>query len=128
MFHSFFVFTYLGGLSVVVYGPLQKIKMENPFQMDGPSNPVEVDEVKDGTLVRLTLPGVGPDGIKVWAENNTVFFAGKGEIEREGENSGRKYGGSLEFQPELNRADGVKAEIVNGILRLLVPNAGGGEK
>lgn len=64
MFHSFFVFTYLGGLSVVVYGPLQKIKMENPFQMDGPSNPVEVDEVKDGTLVRLTLPGVGPDGIK----------------------------------------------------------------
>lgn len=110
--------------TVVLQGAPQRFKMENPFQMGGPGNMIEVDDVKEGTLVRVTLPGVGPDGFKVWAEKNTVFFAGKGEIEMEGEESGRNYGGSLEFNPELNRAEAVKAEMKNGILKLLVPSAG----
>ncbi|XAR54534.1 hypothetical protein NMG60_11029706 [Bertholletia excelsa] len=113
---------------VMVKCPPQKFKMKNPFQLGGPGNLVEVDEVKEGALVRVTLPGVGPDGIRVWSENNTVFFAGKGEIEYDGEDSGRRYGGSLEFQPELHTADRVKSEMKNGILRLIVPNAAEGEQ
>ncbi|KAE9462904.1 hypothetical protein C3L33_05189, partial [Rhododendron williamsianum] len=103
-------------------------KLENPFQKSGPLKLVEVDQVTEGTLVRLSLPGVGPDGVKVWAENNTVFFDGEGDIELEGDKSGRKYEGSLEFQPEFNRAGGVEAQVVNGVLRLLIPYAEGGEK
>ncbi|KAA8522230.1 hypothetical protein F0562_012903 [Nyssa sinensis] len=113
---------------VIVQGAPQVFKMENPFQSVGPGNAVEVNEVKNGTLVRLVLPGVGENGIKVWTENNTVFFAGEGEIEWEGDDCRRKYGGSLEFHPEEYRADGVKAEMKNGILRLLVPNAEAKEK
>ena len=103
-------------------GPPQKFKMENPFQSAGPRNVIEVDEVKGHTLVRVVLPGVGDDGFKVWAEENTVYFVGQGEIEYERDDCGRKYGGSLEFCPEDHRVDGVKAEMKNGILRLLVPN------
>lgn len=97
--------------------------MENPFQKAGPRNVIEVDEVKAGTLVRVAMPGVGDDGFRVWAENNTVFFAGKGEMECETDDGVRMYGGSLEFRSELHRADGVKAKMKNGILRLVVPNA-----
>ncbi|CAH9086443.1 unnamed protein product [Cuscuta europaea] len=106
-------------------GAPQRFKLENPFQIDGPGNVIEVDEAKEGTVVRVAMPGVAADGFKVWAEKDTVFFAGKGEIEMEGEESGRNYGGSLEFDPELHMAQGVKAEMKNGILKMLVPNAGG---
>ncbi|KAK3023552.1 hypothetical protein RJ639_044637, partial [Escallonia herrerae] len=113
------------GVKIVVQGAPEKYEMENPFQSMGPANVLMVDEGKDSTLVRVALPGVGEDGYKVWAEKNTVFFVGKGDIEHEGEESGRKYGGSLQFDPQVHHADGVKAEMKNGILRMMVPYAGG---
>nr|GME18638.1 14.7 kDa heat shock protein-like [Ipomoea batatas] len=109
---------------IVVQGAPQKFKMENPFQTEGPGNVIHADNVKEGTLVRVTMPGVGPDGFKVWAEKNTLYFAGKGEIEMEGEESGRNYGGSLKYKPEINRVQDFKAEMKNGILKLFVPRAG----
>ncbi|KAK2980821.1 hypothetical protein RJ640_020473 [Escallonia rubra] len=113
------------GVKIVVQGAPEKYEMENPFQSMGPANVLMVDEEKDSTLVRVALPGVGEDGYKVWAEKNTVFFMCKGDIEHEGEESGRKYGGSLQFDPRVHHADGVKAEMKNGILRMMVPYAGG---
>ncbi|CAI9095828.1 OLC1v1031850C1 [Oldenlandia corymbosa var. corymbosa] len=103
--------------------PQQGLKMENPLQSGGPKDLVAVDEVKDGLLVRILLPGVGEDGCKVWVENNTVFFSGKGDIECENEISGRSYGGSLEFDPKLNKVDEIKSEMKHGILRMIVPKA-----
>ncbi|XP_059637111.1 small heat shock protein, chloroplastic-like [Cornus florida] len=113
---------------VMVKVPLQEVKMENPFQCGGPGNAVEVNEVKEGVLVRMALPGVGENGIKVWAENHTVFFQGDGEKEYEKDDCGRRYVGSLEFSPDEQRADGVKFEMKNGILRLMVPNVEGKEE
>lgn len=101
------------------------VKMDNPFQFGGKKDAVAVDEGKDSLLVRITLPGVGEGGCKVWVENNTVFFAGEGEIECEGENSGRSYGGSLEFNPEFNKVNEVKSEMKHGILRMTIPKVGG---
>lgn len=128
---SIFLKKLLWGFSVVIQVD-QKFKtlfkVENPFQTDGPLKQVETDQVRDGTLVRMTMPGVGPDGMKVWVVDNTVFYSGEGEIELPGEDSGRSYGGSIEFDPKFNRAAGVKADIANGVLRLLVPYAKGGEK
>nr|GME17692.1 14.7 kDa heat shock protein-like [Ipomoea batatas] len=116
-----------GSSTVVLQGAPQKFKMENPFQTDGPGNVIHADNVKEGTLVRVTMPGVGPDGFKVWEEKNTLYFAGKGEIEMEGEESGRNYGGSLKYKPEINRVQDFKAEMKNGILKLFVPTSQGRE-
>ncbi|KAK3010012.1 hypothetical protein RJ639_011015 [Escallonia herrerae] len=113
------------GVKIVVQGAPEKYETENPFRSMGPANVLMVDEGKDSTLVRAALAGVGEDGYKVWAEKNTVFFVGKGDIEHKGEESGRKYGGSLQFDPQVHHADGVKAEMKNGILRMMVPYAGG---
>ena len=99
--------------------------MENPFQSGGPKDVVAVDELKDGILVRVTLPGIAQDGCRVWVENNTVFFAGRGEIEHESETSGRTYGGSLEFDPDFSKVEEVKSEMKNGILKMIIPNVGG---
>lgn len=112
-----------------VTGAPQKFQMMNPFQSAGPNNVIEVNEIKNNgsTLVRVTMPGVADDGFKVWTEKSTVFFMGSGEIEFEEDGCGRKYGGSLEFSPEMYKPDEVKAEMKNGILRLLVPNLEGGD-
>ncbi|XP_027080372.2 14.7 kDa heat shock protein [Coffea arabica] len=110
---------------LVIKGSPQEFKMENPFQSGGPKYVVAVDELKDGILVRVTLPGIAQDGCRVWVENNTVFFAGRGEIEHESETSGRTYGGSLEFDPDFSKVEEVKSEMKNGILRMIIPNVGG---
>ncbi|OIT23025.1 PREDICTED: 14.7 kDa heat shock protein-like [Nicotiana attenuata] len=112
---------------IMVKGAPQDIKMENPFQSAGPSNVLEVDNVKDGILVRVAMPGVSEDRIKVWLENNTVYFTGKGEIELESEKSGRKYGGSLEFKTDCCKAEKVEAQIKDGILRMVVKGEMGEE-
>lgn len=106
--------------AVLVTGAPQEFKMENPFQSVGPKEVLEVDTLKDGILVRVAMPGVGEDGIKVWLENNTVYFTGKGEIEVESEESGRKYGGSLEFSTDCCKAEKVEAQMKNGILRMVI--------
>ncbi|KAH0645883.1 hypothetical protein KY284_033767 [Solanum tuberosum] len=105
---------------ILVTGAPQEFKMENPFQSVGPKEVLEVDTLKDGILVRVAMPGVGEDGIKVWLENNTVYFTGKGEIEVESEESGRKYGGSLEFSTDCCKAEKVEAQMKNGILRMVI--------
>ncbi|XP_071918334.1 14.7 kDa heat shock protein-like [Coffea arabica] len=110
---------------LVIKGSPQEFKMENPFQSGGPKDVVAVDELKDGILVRVTLPGIAQDGCRVWVENNTVFFAGRGEIELESETSGRTYGGSLEFDPDFSKVEEVKSEMKNGILKMIIPNVGG---
>ncbi|XP_059643290.1 small heat shock protein, chloroplastic-like [Cornus florida] len=114
--------------NVMIAVPVQEVEMENPFQCGGPGNAVEVNDVKEGVLVRMSLPGVGVNGIKVWTENHTVFFQGEGEIEYEKDDCGRRYVGSLEFNPDEQRADGVKFQMNNGILRLMVPNAEGNKE
>ncbi|KAF3677015.1 putative vesicle-associated protein 1-1-like [Capsicum annuum] len=105
---------------ILVTGAPQKFKMENPFQSAGPKEVLEVDTVKDGILVRVAMPGVSEDGIKVWLEDNTVYFTGRGEIEVESEDSGRKYGGSLEFSTDCCKAEKVDAQVKNGILRMVI--------
>ncbi|XP_055819460.1 14.7 kDa heat shock protein-like [Solanum dulcamara] len=105
---------------ILVTGAPQEFKMENPFQSAGPKEVLEVDTVKDGILVRVAMPGVSEEGIKVWLENNTVYFTGRGEIEVESEESGRKYGGSLEFSTDCCKAGKVEAQMKNGILRMVI--------
>ncbi|CAN4077962.1 unnamed protein product [Withania somnifera] len=105
---------------ILVMGAPQEFKMENPFQSAGPNEVLKVDTVKDGILVRVAMPGVSEDGIKVWLEKNTVYFTGKGEIELEIEDSARKYGGSLEFSTDCCKAEKVEAQMKNGILRMVV--------
>ncbi|XP_059275974.1 14.7 kDa heat shock protein-like [Lycium ferocissimum] len=105
---------------IMVKGAPQEFKMENPFQSAGPKEVLEVDNVKDGILIRVAMPGVGEDGIKVWLEDNTVYFTGRGEIEVESEESGRKYGGSLEFSTDCCKAEQVEAQMKNGILRMVI--------
>lgn len=113
-------FNFLCLFAVLVTGSPQEFKMENPFQSAGPKEVLEVDTLKDGILVRVAMPSVGEDGIKVWLENNTVYFTGKGDIEVESEESGRKYGGSLEFSTDCCKAEKVEAQMKNGILRMVI--------
>ncbi|KAG9148840.1 hypothetical protein Leryth_023178 [Lithospermum erythrorhizon] len=107
----------------VIKGP-EALQFDHPFQISGSKEVVEVDGTKKGTLVRVALPGVGEDGFKVWVKETTIFFQAKANAESDDEEP-RMYGGSLEFNQEFNKVQEFKAEMRNGILRLLVPNVDG---
>ncbi|KAL3499570.1 hypothetical protein ACH5RR_038663 [Cinchona calisaya] len=94
----------------------------NPVQTAGPKAAIalktEGNNAKYKTM-RVMMPGVGKDGYKVRLDEvkNTIFFEGKGEIELEGEESGRTYEGKLEFKPDVYKvAKVIKTEIKYGIL------------
>ncbi|KAK9276305.1 hypothetical protein L1049_005836 [Liquidambar formosana] len=90
----------------------------NPFQSSGPVRPASTLPSEEGLRVRLDMPGVRKDGLKVWVKNESVFFEGK-ELKEDDAEEARHYGGSLELWGfDLNE---VKASLKNGVLKFKIP-------
>lgn len=72
------------------------------------------------------MPGVGPEGYKVWLDSkeNALCVEGNGEDEMlmvKGETSGRTYAGKIKFKPEEVKVEKIiKSEMKHGILRITV--------
>ena len=81
--------------------------------------PVMHSPVKGGCLLRVNMPGVGQDGLRVHLQNNTVFFEGKGEAEHESE-EGRGYKGSFEVIGMNIKVAKIEPEMRDGILRAFI--------
>jgi len=75
--------------------------------------------------LRVDMPGLGKEHVKVWAEQNSLVIKGEGEGEKEaGEDEAApppRYTGRIELSPEVYRMDKIKAEMKNGVLRVVVP-------
>ncbi|RRT62666.1 hypothetical protein B296_00043283 [Ensete ventricosum] len=70
------------------------------------------------------MPGLGKEQVKVWAEHNTLIIKGEGDKEagEEGEESvGRRYSSRIDLPPESYRMDQIRAEMKNGVLKVVVP-------
>jgi len=73
--------------------------------------------------LRVDMPGLGKEHVKVWAEQNSLVIKGEGEKEA-GEDEAApppRYTGRIELSPEVYRMDKIKAEMKNGVLRVVVP-------
>jgi HSP20 family protein len=96
----------------------------------GFSPAIDLSETADGYLVEVALPGLKPEDVQVTVENNVMTI--KGELRQESEDKKRNYHrverryGAFQRTialPTTVKADGIQAEMNNGILRLDIPKA-----
>lgn len=91
----------------------------NPYLVDGPKEGYEAKTVKEGLYVRVDMPGVETDNLKVTWEKKKVSFVGEAPKETEHDAGGRTYGGKLDFSSSPVEILDVKTDLKNGLLRMV---------
>ncbi|KAK8921718.1 hypothetical protein KSP39_PZI020356 [Platanthera zijinensis] len=81
----------------------------------------DAKEDKDALYLRIDMPGLGKEGVKVIAERGTLVIKGECEAEEGDAESRRKYSTRIDLAPELYKIDEIKAEMKNGVLKIVVP-------
>ncbi|XP_030467640.2 small heat shock protein, chloroplastic-like [Syzygium oleosum] len=108
--------------------------MEDPFQASrggGSRRGWDVKEDDKALKLRVDRPGLSKEDVKVAVEQNTLIIRGEGgELEAgdRDEGSVRRYSGRIDLPPNLYKMDEIKAEMRNGVLKVVVPNAQEGER
>lgn len=97
--------------------------MENPFQVSGPRGAYEVKKLEEGLFVRMEMPGIEKEDLKLRVEYGNVFVSGEGRRESEHEDSGRSYSANIELSSSSFEPRNITAELKNGVLRMLIPLA-----
>jgi HSP20 family protein len=91
---------------------------------------LDLSETVDGYLVEVAAPGLKPEDVQITLENNVLTV--KGELRQETQDKQRNYHrverryGAFQRTialPSTVKADAIKAELNNGILRLDIPKA-----
>lgn len=91
---------------------------ENPF-LSATRRDWDAREKEDGLHLRFDMPGLGKEDVKISLEKNTLVIEGEGG-NVEGDEP-RRYSTGIELPEKLFKADGVKAEMKNGVLRVVLP-------
>ncbi|XAR70452.1 hypothetical protein NMG60_11027305 [Bertholletia excelsa] len=101
--------------------------MENPFLAasrgmgGGPRRGWNVREDNDALYLRIDMPGLDKDNVKVSVEQNTLIIRGEGEKESEEDEYGPRYSSRIDLPQNLYKIDQIKAEMKNGVLKVVVP-------
>ncbi|KAF8032828.1 hypothetical protein BT93_D1648 [Corymbia citriodora subsp. variegata] len=103
--------------------------MDNPFLAAsrgmgaaGSRRGWDVKEDDNALYLRMDMPGIGREDVKVSVEQNTLTIKGEGEKEPEdSEESKRRYSSRLDLPPNLYKLGEIKAEMKNGVLKVVVP-------
>ena len=101
--------------------------MENPFLAAsqgmgaGTRRGWDVKEDNHALYLRMDMPGIPKENVKVAVEQNTLVIRGEGEKESEDDEVGRKYSSRIDLPPNLYKIDNIKAEMKNGVLKVIVP-------
>ncbi|KAK7851245.1 heat shock 22 kDa protein, mitochondrial [Quercus suber] len=101
---------------------------EYPWQLEGPQGTYEAKKVDDGLFVRVDMPGIDKSEVKINVEEDSLIIKGEGLKQSEHESSGRTYVGSIDLCPNFFKLDEAKAQMRNGILRLIIPKMKDGQK
>ncbi|KAL1550346.1 heat shock 22 kDa protein, mitochondrial-like [Salvia divinorum] len=78
-------------------------------------------ETEEGLQLRVDMPGLGKEDVKVSVEQNTLIIRGEGKKENEEDESGRRYTSRIDLPEKLYKTDEIKAEMKNGVLKVFVP-------
>lgn len=80
----------------------------------------DVREDENALHLKLNMPGLGKEDVKVSVEENTLIIKGEGAKESE-EDEPIRYSTRIDLTPNGYKIDGIKAEMKNGVLRVSVP-------
>uniref|UniRef100_A0ACD6AP89 Uncharacterized protein n=1 Tax=Avena sativa TaxID=4498 RepID=A0ACD6AP89_AVESA len=77
----------------------------------------------NAVYLKVAMPGLGKEHVKVWAEQNSVVIKGEGEKEPWDDDDAAvpKYSRRIEVPADAFKMDKIKAEMKNGVLRVTVP-------
>uniref|UniRef100_A0ACD5UY94 Uncharacterized protein n=1 Tax=Avena sativa TaxID=4498 RepID=A0ACD5UY94_AVESA len=82
-------------------------------------------EDDDAVYLKVPMPGLGKEHVKVWAEQNSLVIKGEGEKDAwDGEDADAavpKYSRRIEVPADAYKMDKIKAEMKNGVLRVTLP-------
>uniref|UniRef100_A0A5B7BZ69 SHSP domain-containing protein n=1 Tax=Davidia involucrata TaxID=16924 RepID=A0A5B7BZ69_DAVIN len=98
---------------------------KHPFMTQGPKCPTSTFENKKARCcIRIDMPGVGKEGLKVWFEGDRLKLEGV-ESEKDPhydkESVKRVYCAEFDIDPLFVNKDNLKAIIRNGVLRIMLP-------
>lgn len=98
----------------------------NPFLKAGNKNIVELGSDTEAARLRVDMPGVGKEGVKIWFENGDLKMEGVEMAAEDGsdemDKEGRKYAITVEIlEPEFLKKDEARAEMKNGVLKMVIP-------
>ncbi|XP_047962534.1 heat shock 22 kDa protein, mitochondrial-like [Salvia hispanica] len=96
--------------------------MESPVMSGGGGRRSwDARETEEGLQLRVDMPGLGKEDVKVSVEQNTLVIRGEGKKENEEDESGRRYTSRIDLPEKLYKTDEIKAEMKNGVLKVFVP-------
>ncbi|GMH22770.1 hypothetical protein Nepgr_024613 [Nepenthes gracilis] len=102
--------------------------MENPFVTVprgmgavGGRRGWDAKEDENALYLKMDMPGLGKEDVKISVEENTLIIKGEGETESEEEERRRRYSARIDLTPNLYKIDGIKAEMKNGVLKVFIP-------
>lgn len=78
-------------------------------------------ETNEGLYLRMDMPGMGKEDVKVSVEQNTLIIKGEGGKEFEDDEGGRRYTSRIDLPAKLYKTNEIKAEMRNGVLKVFVP-------
>ncbi|KAH7655564.1 HSP20 family protein [Dioscorea alata] len=77
-------------------------------------------EDENGLHLRIDMPGLDKEHVRVSAEQGTLVIKGECESELEDEPP-RRYSSRVDLPDEVFKMDEIKAEMKNGVLKIMVP-------
>ncbi|KAJ0602800.1 putative alpha crystallin/Hsp20 domain, HSP20-like chaperone [Helianthus annuus] len=104
--------------------------MENPFMTSSPGGGLglagrrgwDAKETDESLSLRFDMPGLDKENVKISVEQNTLII--KAEEEKETENDEeppRRYSSRIDLPVDAYKLDEIKAEMKNGVLKIMVP-------
>ncbi|CAI8606941.1 unnamed protein product [Vicia faba] len=93
---------------------------DNPVLSAASRRGWDARETEDALLLRLDMPGLGKDDVKISVEQNTLIIKGE-ESGQESQESGRRFSSRIDLPDKLYKNDEIKAEMKNGVLKVIVP-------
>lgn len=80
----------------------------------------DAKEDEEALRLRIDMPGLGKENVRVSVEQNTLIIQGEGEKEGEDEEA-RRYSSRIDLPEGRYKTDQIKAEMKNGVLKVVVP-------
>ncbi|GAB2211940.1 hypothetical protein Droror1_Dr00025279 [Drosera rotundifolia] len=85
----------------------------------------DLKEDESSLHLSMDMPGLGKEDVKVSVEENTLIIKGEGGKVTE---LGRRYSTRIDLTLKLHKVDGIKAEMKNGVLKVVIPKVKEDEK